>query len=238
MFERDNRKKDNESILTEELVEQENNYEEKKKSEVESKKEIEGRFIIKKSSKRNISILNKIDIQQLIEKYPILEGIKELEKSNTPLLVISELAENRIKEHISWGMKTIENIYEQGGILIGKPFLVGNSILGIVEYVIPADLSHASTAYLEMGTETWMKMLNIYDEQYKEQGLYVIGWFHTHPNNLPVFMSYTDMETQRAFFNQDWHFSIVLNPHKQLIACFNSAKANRCEYYPVDFVDR
>lgn len=76
------------------------------------------------------------------------------------------------------------------------------------------------------------------DEQYRNQGQYVIGWFHTHPNSLDVFMSRTDMDTQRNFFNQDWHFSVVLNPHRRLIACFNSMDANICRFYPVNFADR
>lgn len=198
-----------------------------------------GNFVIKrKPSDKTVDIVRKIDIEQLLLEYPALEDIKDIDKMEHPLLYISEQAEREIKEHISWDKKTSVNVYEQGGILIGKPFLIGKSILGIVECVIPAKLSQASAAYLEMGTETWGKMLDIYDENYKDKGLYVIGWFHTHPNSLSVFMSFTDMETQRGFFNQDWHFSVVLNPHRRLIACFNSANADKCDYYPSDFIDR
>ena len=89
-----------------------------------------------------------------------------------------------------------------------------------------------------MGTETWAKMLKVYDERYKNDGLYVIGWFHTHPNDLPVFMSPTDMRTQKHFFNEQWHFSLVLNPHRRLAACFHSAAAMKCDYYPHCFADR
>jgi len=195
-------------------------------------------FVIKKRTSEKDAILQSVDISQLIEKYPALNSIKDLANLNSPLLVISECAEKGIKKHIAWGKITKTNMCEQGGILVGRPFLVGESVLGIVEYAIPAEIKRASSAYLEMGTETWTKMLDIYDEHYKENGLYIIGWFHTHPNDLPVFMSSTDMGTQRAFFNQDWHFSIVLNPHRHLIACFNSAKADKCKYYPSNFVDR
>jgi len=195
-------------------------------------------FLIKKRTSEKDTILQRVDISQLIEKYPALDSIKDLTALNSPLLFISECAEKGIKKHIAWGKTTKTNMCEQGGILVGRPFLVGESVLGIAEYVIPAEIKRASSAYLEMGTETWTKMLDIYDEHYKEDGLYIIGWFHTHPNSLPVFMSSTDMGTQRTFFNQDWHFSIVLNPHRHLIACFNSAKADKCKYYPSNFVDR
>lgn len=199
----------------------------------------EGSFVIKnRPSEIATRVIQEVDISELVQKYPLLESISNLNKLKSPLLIISERAERGIKEHISWGKNTKQNVCEQGGILIGRPFLTGDSILGLVEYVIPAEVSHASSAYLKMGTETWVKMLDIYDEQYKEDGLYIIGWFHTHPNNLSVFMSSTDMGTQRAFFNQDWHFSIVLNPHRHLIACFNSTKADKCDFYPTNFVER
>ena len=208
-------------------------------SDTETQPNNEGRFVIKsKTIKKATRVLQEIDVIELIQKYPELESINNLSKMKSPLLVISERAERVIREHISWGKSTTQNVCEQGGILVGKPFLVGDSILGMVEHVIPAEVSHASSAYLKMGTETWAKMLDIYDEHYKEEGFYIIGWFHTHPNNLSVFMSSTDMGTQQAFFNQDWHFSIVLNPHRHLIACYNSAKADKCNCYPANFVDR
>ena len=202
-------------------------------STLEETESTKGNFVIKrKPSDKAVDIVREIDIEQLLLEYPALEDIKGIDKMERPLLYISEQAEKEIKKHISWDKKTSANVNEQGGILIGKPFL------GIVECVIPGELSQASAAYLEMGTETWGKMLDVYDENYKDKGLFVIGWFHTHPNSLSVFMSFTDMGTQRGFFNQDWHFSIVLNPHRRLIACFNSVNADKCDYYPPDFVDR
>ncbi len=198
-----------------------------------------GSFVIKsKPSDKLFNIMQEVDVEELYLEYPALKEINRLDKIKSPLLYLSDQAEKEIKSHISWNKKTISNVNEQGGILIGKPFLVGHSILGIVECVIPAEVSRASSAYLEMGTDTWAKMLEIYDDKYKNEGLYVIGWFHTHPNSLSVFMSGTDMGTQRGFFNEDWHFSVVLNPHRRLIACFNSANADMCDFYPTDFVDR
>lgn len=197
----------------------------------------EGSFVIKRKEKAP-EILREISIEELINIYPWIQNSDDIRKTKEPLLILSEQAEKGIKEHIAWNKKTKENIYEQGGILIGRPYLVNDQIIGITEYIIPANLSQASYAYLKMGTETWAEMLDIYDEKYKEDGLFIIGWFHTHPNNLPVFMSSTDMGTQRAFFDQEWHFALVINPHKKLIACFHSVGAAQCECYPTDFADR
>lgn len=209
-----------------------------KSSTTEILRSDKGRFVIKSNATdKVIDIVREVDAKQLFSDYPALKGLMELKKMKFPFLYISEQAEREIKEHISWNEKTQVNVCEQGGILIGQPFRIGKSILGIVEHAIPAEVSCSNSVYLEMGTKTWIKMLNIYDEKYKEKGLFVIGWFHTHPNSLPVFMSGTDMGTQRRFFNQNWHFSVVLNPHKCLIACFNSANADKCDYYLSDFAD-
>lgn len=199
----------------------------------------EKRFVIKKRKSKEIAIAIEEDqLKRLADRYQITASYDVVDKQADPLLIISEQAERSIKKHIEWGIKTDRNVSEQGGILIGKPFLVGNIMVGIAEYVIPGDVKRADAVYLEMGTETWAKMLEVYDERYKNDGLYVIGWFHTHPNDLPVFMSPTDMKTQKDFFNEEWHFSLVLNPHRRLAACFHSATAMKCDYYPHCFADR
>lgn len=198
-----------------------------------------GSFVIKSVNKdRIVSTLKELSFDELSEIYPFIKDISEAKKIKEPLLILSEKAVEGIKKHISWDKQTADNVYEQGGILIGKPYLINKQIVGFVELIIPAETTRSNYTYLEMGTETWIKMLDIYDQLYKDNGLLVIGWFHTHPNNLSVFMSSTDMGTQRTFFNQQWHFSIVLNPHRRLIACFNSEAAKPCDYYPQNFTER
>src|SRR6185295_299681 len=56
----------------------------------------------------------------------------------------------------------------------------------------------------------------------------VIGWYHTHPGSLDVFMSPTDQETQRRLFNQTWHFSLVLNPQRQEYRVYYGADSAEC----------
>lgn len=179
-----------------------------------------------------------VTADQFLQDHPELMFPMKLSQQHEPLLIISRRAEQEIKTHIAWAKKTSQNIQEQGGILIGSPFLVDGRIVSVVECVIPAELSESSAVYLKMDTKTWIKMLNLYDERYREQGLYVVGWFHTHPNGLGAFMSSTDMNTQQAFFREDWHFAVVLNPHRRLIACFYSAQAIPCAFFPSDFIDR
>lgn len=196
-------------------------------------------FVIKRrSDAKKDSRMQVVTEKQFRSEHPGLLPARKLSKEQGPLLVISQRAEREIKDHIGWAEKTRYNIREQGGIMIGSPYLVDGRTVSVVECAIPAELSESNAAYLKMDTETWLKMLNCYDESYRDQGLYVVGWFHTHPNGLGVFMSSTDMGTQRAFFREDWHFAVVLNPHRKMIACFHSAQAELCSFYPANFVDR
>ena len=196
-------------------------------------------FVIKpKMSAPESCTVQTVTADRFLRDHPGLTIPKGLGQRREPLLIITHRAEREIKTHIGWARKTPQNVREQGGILIGTPFLVDGHMVSVVECVIPAELYESSAAYLKMDTKTWIKMLNLYDERYRDQGLHVVGWFHTHPNGLGVFMSSTDMGTQRAFFREDWHFAVVLNPHRRLIACFHSAQAIPCAFTPSDFTDR
>ncbi|HBQ99088.1 MULTISPECIES: Mov34/MPN/PAD-1 family protein [unclassified Roseofilum] len=111
---------------------------------------------------------------------------------------------DQIQRYISWGNKTLFNKVEQGGILLGHTFRDSdvNLTYAIIEQAIPGRLAKASPAYLEFTHETWKEMLDDVDRL--DTDLQVIGWYHTHPNNLDVFMSGTDRATQKRMFGNDW----------------------------------
>lgn len=55
--------------------------------------------------------------------------------------------------------------------------------------------------------------------------LKVLGWYHTHPNNLDVFLSSTDMETVRLKYYKPEKYSVVLNPHRGIFRAFAGGNA-------------
>ncbi len=136
-----------------------------------------------------------------------------------------------IKHHIGWGERTSENVVEQGGILLGDAFRNPDTgvVYAIAEQAIPGRLAIGSPGYLEVTHETWKEMLDHVDRLGTQ--LQVIGWYHTHPNNLDVFMSGTDRTTQQRLFGNDWQFAIVLNPHKQIWRAFYGADSRECRGY-------
>lgn len=151
------------------------------------------------------------------------------------LLFLGQKAKNQIWEHIRWGhYDSFENKNEQGGILIGRVYQdnVDKLIYGIVEQVVTANSAEGHPAYLKMTHESWSQMLDDADKIIDEDAnseLQIIGWYHTHPNNLGVFMSATDLNTQRQFFNQNWHYAVVINPHKMIWKAFIGPEAKECQ---------
>jgi len=87
-----------------------------------------------------------------------------------------------------------------------------------------------------MTHETWKEMLDKADKLLEQSGsaLQIIGWYHTHPNTLDVFMSGTDQNTQSRLFGNDWQFAIVLNPQKRIWCAFYGSHSTECQGYIID----
>lgn len=149
------------------------------------------------------------------------------------ILQIESGAQKKLFEHIDWGKHTSKNSVEQGGILLGRVFKKSerNITYGVVTDIVPGRSAHGSAAYLELSTEVWKEMLDHVDRELEQGGEsrnQIIGWYHTHPNSLDVFMSGTDMGTQRRLFANEWHFAIVLNPQRKLWRAFQGPNASEC----------
>lgn len=143
------------------------------------------------------------------------------------LLIFSDSSCKKLKGCIGWGTHCKENRVEQGGILLGRVFRYQQEIFSFVEDVILAN-TRGKSAFVEFTPDMWAKMQQDLDEinheRKEEEQLSIIGWFHTHPNGLSVFMSGTDKNTQDKNFFQDWQVSIVLNPHTRKLRAFFGTK--------------
>lgn len=139
-----------------------------------------------------------------------------------------------ISQHIKWGGKTDKNVVEQGGILLGNVFCDPHSSImyGVAEEAVAGELARGTPGYLEVTHETWKEMLDNVDRLNTD--LQIIGWYHTHPNNLDVFMSGTDRATQSRLFGNDWQFAIVLNPHKRIWRAFYGVNSYECRGYVIN----
>lgn len=192
----------------------------------------------KTSKKFAINKERKYEIQE--KKFPefeeeqMLHSDCTLSESNARLIITNE-ARKKIWKHIGWADNDQKNNrVEQGGVLLGhvyKDKSLGIQF-GIVDNVVSGHSAVGNSTYLEMNHETWSEMMAEVDEivdSDPENEVQVIGWYHTHPNQLNVFMSGTDMNTQHNYFNQPWHFAIVLNPHRQIWKAFVGKDAKLCK---------
>ena len=155
---------------------------------------------------------------------------------DTVRLYIQNRAMSEIFKHISWGKVVPENQVEQGGILLGHAYRdeVSGTTFGIVDDAIAGNSATGTSTYLEMGHATWKKMIDQVDAMLVPNSgreVQIIGWYHTHPNQLDVFMSGTDTGTQKRFFCNDWQFAIVLNPHRKMWRAFHGKNAEECRGY-------
>jgi hypothetical protein len=151
-------------------------------------------------------------------------------------LYISKEAMSHIGSHIGWGKMTQHNCIEQGGILLGQVFRdsVNGVTYGVADVAVAALSARGSSVHLEMTHDTWKEMLASVDqllEQSPQRDLQVIGWYHTHPNGLQVYMSGIDRETQGRLFAHDWQFAVVLNPQKERWRAFFGHAAQECQGY-------
>jgi len=162
-------------------------------------------------------------------KKPHFSGRNQKKGKEQRYLILTDFAYNKMNRMLSWGYKTSQNTVEQGGILLGKVEQYKNEIYNIVEDVILAN-TKGSAMFVEFTSAMWADMQQELSDINKQRGnkekFVIVGWFHTHPNNLPVFMSNTDINTQKLNFSQQWQASLVMNPHKKL----------RCVYFGEEII--
>lgn len=136
-------------------------------------------------------------------------------------------------ESISWGKKYRHGDVEQAGILIGNYYrdqtVREEVIWADVVNVIPADpaLVNATFEKIEITTEAWKKMHDDADK-FRPENLLVIGWYHTHINDMNTRFSALDRRTQREAFSYEYSFGVVFNPNQEKWSAFYGPESREC----------
>lgn len=154
------------------------------------------------------------------------------------LLVFKPRAAKKLMSVIGWNRFDYpRNRVEMGGWLIGDYISndTGEIVQAEVTDILPAMDCKGTPTYLEWPAKEdirlqreFFRMKDELTARNPSQGekLSRIGWWHTHPNGLPVFMSSTDMETQRLKFFREHDYSVVLNPHRMIWKAFAGRNAD------------
>lgn len=152
-----------------------------------------------------------------LNDYELMESALKLNRNG--VIIFTPKAAAELDKHILWGKTTPQNIVELMGYMVGRVFYSKENgiLIGVCECTVPIDALGNST-YFEATEEQMFDVTEKSKEIAKSLGddYRIIGWYHTHPGNLSVFMSGTDERNQRALFPLDWHFAVVLNPQKRV----------------------
>lgn len=131
---------------------------------------------------------------------------------------IKQGALDTLEDHLASNLRV-----EQGGILFGNAY--EDPTYGIyveINVAIPAPATVGSGVHLEFTSDSWQDIISYARSQHPQEN--IVGWYHSHPN-LGVFMSGTDMNTQRAFFYHPWCLSIVRDPVRNSTGYFLGEQA-------------
>ena len=162
-----------------------------------------------------------------VENHSVLVSDNRAEDEENCLL-ITKTAREELFSFIHWqNQDTRENRVEQGGLMAGHHYRVPGTgeKISVVAHVFPLYTAKGDPGFWNATAEDWKMGYDAMQRMAKETGkaLDVIGWFHTHPNGLPTFMSGTDRDTMSKNFYSENNYALVLNPHTGSWKGFRSA---------------
>lgn len=136
--------------------------------------------------------------------------------------LVRKSAYTRIQAHLGSDTRI-----ELGGLLVGEAFYDAELDLYclVVEEALPAH-EGAGTAITFSYTEATWRTLSP-QLQSLPAGWTLLGSYHSHPG-MGVFLSSTDLETQRDVFFHDWQIALVIDPISHAVGFFLGAEGHPC----------
>jgi proteasome lid subunit RPN8/RPN11 len=137
--------------------------------------------------------------------------------SKLPFAVyLSSLAERKIREH---ALAEAHRRLEVMGFLLGDVARWKGRIYSVVRDVVTTELK-SSSSKVRFDPEAFPRLFAKLDESGFDYVL--VGWYHSHPGHT-CFLSRTDLETQKAMFDQPYHVALVIDPVNEDVKVFRLA---------------
>lgn len=162
----------------------------------------------------------------------IVSNTEENVVPNRILIFSPQTAAILLNEKIGWGRFDFpRNKTEQGGWMIGHHITNGQGeiIKSEVQYILEAETDVREPGYIEWSALEDIRLQRAFftiqrsvaeTDPEAAKHLELLGWWHTHPDRLHVFLSGTDRATIQSKFNKPGHYSVVLNPHQKIWRVF------------------
>jgi len=126
--------------------------------------------------------------------------------SEEPFAVyVCDNAERKIREHAE---REAPKRLEVMGFLLGEVSIWKGRTYTVVRDVVTTELK-SSSSKVRFDPEAFPKLFHQLDDSGFDYIL--VGWYHSHPGHT-CFLSRTDLETQRAMFDQPYHTALVIDP--------------------------
>lgn len=161
--------------------------------------------------------------QEQIVEYSDVESLY-VQIRNEPMIVfVAQKAEFELIRHLS-----IDRYTETGGVVVGEAYFCPETQEHYTEIVgsIAATHTVGNAVHFQFTPECWSSIFKNQKQHYP--GTTIVGWYHSHPNH-GIFLSGTDLNTQRLSFNKIWQIAVVFDPQRKEIGYFYSADGIRIE---------
>ena len=186
------------------------------------------------SDKLGIKVIDTESLISIHQSSPPLLSSKNLITigESTPeklQILVSSEAFQKIDEHTQ-----SDTSREVGGFLIGRPYeWKGKKYVEIVNS-LAAEASSSSAVHLTISSENWMHAQTSLREKFP--GMYIVGWYHTHPR-MALFLSMQDLAIHEGFFRESWHVALVLDPtqHTASFFAWDKGKVREANGYRIAF---
>jgi len=121
---------------------------------------------------------------------------------------------------------------ELGGLLMGEAFYDSEMecYVVVVEEALPAEEGEGTALTFAYTAATWLALSP--QLQALPAHWTLVGSFHSHPG-MGVFLSSTDLETQRDVFFHDWQIALVIDPISDAVGLFFGAMGHPCTRWEV-----
>jgi len=142
-------------------------------------------------------------------------------------VIFTPNAARELHHYFHWGQKHPQNMSELLAALIGRRLSDGV----LVEFVSPAYLEMRNTRearFTDVSLRSGIAEADAINETYfqcpsmclADTPCTLLGFVHSHPDDLELFLSVADVELHQLLTQQDRMLSMILNPQKRQIAAY------------------
>ena len=128
-------------------------------------------------------------------------------------LYISKIAEEKMRNHAA---SSAPMRLEVMGLMLGQVFMHQGIEYTVVRDVATTDLDASSTR-VRFRRDGFEKLFASLDDVGFDH--IVTGWYHSHPGH-GIFMSPTDVDTQKSMFTSTFHRAVVIDPVNKEIGAY------------------